>query len=41
MTFAPGGDTIARLFALANQPVLILKDELINYVSRYRQSGVG
>jgi hypothetical protein len=38
---APGGDTIARLFALVNQPVLILMDELINYVSRYRQGGLG
>ncbi len=38
---APGGDTIARLFALVNQPILILMDELINYVSRYRQGGLG
>jgi hypothetical protein len=38
---APGGDTIAKLFALVNQPILILMDELINYVSRYRQSGLG
>lgn len=38
---APGGDTIAKLFALVNQPILILMDELINYVSRYRQGGLG
>ncbi len=38
---APGGDTIARLFALVNQPILILIDELINYISRYRQGGLG
>ncbi|MCB0019531.1 MAG: ATP-binding protein, partial [Anaerolineales bacterium] len=38
---APGGDTIAKLFALVDQPILILMDELINYVSRYRQGGLG
>jgi hypothetical protein len=38
---APGGDTIAKLFALVNQPILILMDEMINYVSRYRQRGLG
>lgn len=38
---APGGDTIAKLFSLANKPILILMDELINYVSRYRQGGLG
>jgi len=38
---APGGDTIAKLFDLADGPVLILMDELINYASRYRASGLG
>lgn len=38
---APGGDTIGRLFELVNQPILILMDELINYVSRYRKLGLG
>ncbi|RIK37466.1 MAG: AAA family ATPase [Chloroflexi bacterium] len=38
---APGGDTLARLFDLVNQPVLILMDEVINYISRYRSSGLG
>lgn len=38
---APGGDTIAKLFALVNQPILILMDELINYISRNRKSGLG
>jgi hypothetical protein len=38
---APGGDAIARLFAQVKQPILILMDELINYVSRYRQGGLG
>lgn len=38
---APGGDTIGKLFDLVHGPVLILMDELINYVSRYRASGLG
>jgi len=38
---SPGGDTIAKLFALVNQPILILMDELMNYVSRYRKQGLG
>lgn len=38
---APGGDTITKLFSLVNQPILILMDELINYVSRYRKGGLG
>ncbi len=38
---APGGDTIARLLKLVNQPMLILMDELLNYISRYRKSGLG
>jgi hypothetical protein len=38
---APGGDTIAKLFKLVNQPILILMDELLNYISRYRKSGLG
>ena len=38
---APGGDTIQRLFALVDQPILILMDEVINYISRNRQSGLG
>jgi hypothetical protein len=37
---APGGDTLARLFTLIDQPVLILMDELINYISRKRQYGM-
>lgn len=38
---APGGDTIAKLFKLVDQPILILMDELMNYISRYRKSGLG
>ncbi len=38
---APGGDTLARLFAVVNRPILILMDEVISYVSRYRASGLG
>ena len=38
---APGGDTIARVLDLVGGPALILMDELINYVSRYRASGLG
>jgi hypothetical protein len=38
---APGGDTIGKLFRLVDQPVLILMDELMNYISRYRRSGLG
>jgi hypothetical protein len=38
---APGGDTIAKLFKLVNQPILILMDEILNYVSRTRKSGLG
>ena len=38
---APGGDTLARLFALVNRPILILLDEVMNYVSRYRRTGLG
>lgn len=36
---SPGGDTIARLFS-KKRPTLILIDELLNYVSRYRGSGI-
>jgi hypothetical protein len=38
---APGGDTIGKLFRLVNQPALILMDELMNYISRYRKAGLG
>jgi hypothetical protein len=38
---APGGDTIARLFVQINEPILILMDEVINYISRYRNTGLG
>lgn len=38
---SPGGDTIAKLFKLVDQPILILMDELMNYISRYRRSGLG
>ncbi len=38
---APGGDTIGRLFQLAGGPVLILMDEVMSYISRYRASGLG
>jgi len=38
---APGGDTIQRLFSLVDQSILILMDEVINYISRNRQSGLG
>lgn len=38
---APGGDTLERLLSLVNQPVLILLDEVMNYVSRYRATGLG
>lgn len=37
---SPGGDTIARLFQLIDQPIIILMDELMNYVSRFRRSGL-
>ena len=37
---APGGDIIRR-FLPADGPALILVDELMNYVSRYRKSGLG
>lgn len=37
---APGGDTIGRLFDRVNRPILILVDELINYMSRYRRQGM-
>ncbi len=38
---APGGDTIGKLFRLVDQPILILMDELMNYISRYRRAGLG
>ena len=37
---APGGDVVARMLP-AEQPVLILLDELMNYMSRNRRSGLG
>ena len=37
---APGGDVVARILP-ACRPVLILLDELMNYVSRSRKSGLG
>ena len=37
---APGGDVVARILP-ADRPVLILLDELMNYVSRGRKSGLG
>jgi hypothetical protein len=37
---APGGDVIAKLLP-NDQPTLILLDELMNYVSRSRKSGLG
>lgn len=36
---SPGGDTIGKLFS-KDKPTLILIDELLNYVSRYRGSGI-
>ncbi|MFC2037214.1 ATP-binding protein, partial [Chloroflexota bacterium] len=36
---APGGDTIGK-FLPSDRPALILVDELMNYVSRYRKSGL-
>jgi hypothetical protein len=36
---APGGDTIAKMLP-ADRPALILVDELMNYVSRYRKAGL-
>ncbi|MDX1523079.1 MAG: DUF499 domain-containing protein, partial [Anaerolineae bacterium] len=38
---SPGGDTIGKLFRLVDQPILILMDELMNYISRYRRIGLG
>ncbi|HSN78644.1 MAG TPA: DUF499 domain-containing protein [Anaerolineae bacterium] len=38
---APGGDTIGRLFKLVDRPVLVLMDEVMSYISRYRASGLG
>ena len=37
---APGGDTLRKLFKLSPKPKLILIDELLSYVSRYRTSGL-
>ena len=37
---APAGETIGKLLDLVNQPVLILVDELVNYMSRYRGQGL-
>ena len=37
---APGGDVVARILP-ADRSVLILLDELMNYVSRSRKSGLG
>lgn len=37
---APGGDVVGRILP-AGQPVLILLDELMNYASRNRSSGLG
>ena len=37
---APGGDVVARILP-ADRPVLILLDELMNYMSRSRKSGLG
>ena len=36
---APGGDTV-RKFLPAERPALILVDEMMNYVSRYRKAGL-
>lgn len=37
---APGGDVVSRILP-PDRPVLILLDELMNYVSRSRKSGLG
>lgn len=37
---APGGDVIAQILP-TEKPTLILLDELMNYVSRFRKSGLG
>ena len=37
---APGGDVVARILP-PDRPALILLDELMNYVSRSRKSGIG
>lgn len=37
---APGGDVVARILP-GDRPVLILLDELMNYMSRSRKSGLG
>ncbi|MBU1747544.1 MAG: DUF499 domain-containing protein, partial [Chloroflexi bacterium] len=37
---APGGDTIEK-FLPRDRPALILVDEMMNYVSRYRKAGLG
>ncbi|MDE2981419.1 MAG: DUF499 domain-containing protein [Gemmatimonadota bacterium] len=37
---APGGDVVSRILP-AGRPTLILLDELMNYVSRSRKSGLG
>lgn len=37
---APGGDVVARILP-TDRPVLVLLDELMNYVSRSRKSGLG
>jgi hypothetical protein len=36
---APGGDTVRRILP-SDRPVLILMDELMNYIGRYRKSGL-
>ena len=36
-TTPPGTDAITRMFAAANAPVLVLFDEVLNFVNRHRQ----
>ena len=36
-TTPPGTDAITRMFAVANAPVLVLFDEVLNFVNRHRQ----
>ncbi len=37
LTTPPGTDTLAKIFTAANAPVLILFDEVLNFLNRHRQ----
>ncbi len=41
LTTPPGTESLARVFAAANAPVLLLLDEVLNFVNRHRQMAEG